>query len=60
MNDQIIAHLLKYQEMRKLKNEYTKSFNRHTLNKVLKLELELDAEAAQILAALLLADKINE
>jgi hypothetical protein len=52
MQDQIIAFLVKYQKMRQLKNEYQKNYNKFTIGKVMKLEIELDKEAEQILAAL--------
>jgi hypothetical protein len=52
MNEQVIAFLLKYQEMRIAKNEYQKNANRILINKVMKLELELDEMAPKILAAL--------
>ena len=52
MNEQIIAFLLKYQQMRTAKNEYQKNASRPLINKVMKLELELDEMAPKILAAL--------
>jgi len=50
--EQTIAFLLKYQEMRKHKNEYSKNADRYKLAKVVKLEMELDEMAPKLLDAL--------
>ena len=52
MAEQVIAFLLKYQEMRRLRAEYNKNFNRYTLAKFMKLELELDKDAELLKSAL--------
>jgi len=49
MTEQMIAFLLKYQEMRKFKNEYSKNADRYKLAKVVKLEMELDEMAPKLL-----------
>jgi len=52
MDKEIEDFLLKYQEMRKAKNEFGKLFNKALLTKYVKLETELDTEAAQLLVKL--------
>lgn len=52
MNEQVIAFLLKYQEMRKLQNAHLKHAYPGTFIKAKQIELELDQLAPKILAAL--------
>ncbi len=52
MEEQIIAFLTKFQEMRRAQNDFFKSKNNALIPKAKKLELELDKEAEQIKAAL--------
>jgi hypothetical protein len=52
MNEQVIAFLLKYQEMRKTQSDYFKNRKQGTLIRSKQLELDLDKTAAQLLAVL--------